>query len=138
MSTIIRPEVSKKNQYWIERHRYYELKHFCLQYPLWKKAYAAIDGLGGSAWMREAVRSSGVSDPTAKAADLLIFYSDKIRLVEEAAEKTDPELARYILKGVTEEMAYDYLRLQFGIPCCKDIYYDVYRRFFWLLDKTRN
>lgn len=32
MSTTIRPEVSEKNQYWIEKHRYYELKHFCLQY----------------------------------------------------------------------------------------------------------
>lgn len=39
MSTTIRPEVSEKNQYWIEKHRYYELKHFCLQYPIWRKSY---------------------------------------------------------------------------------------------------
>ena len=39
MGTTIRPELSEKNPYWIERHRYYELKHFCLQYPIWKKAY---------------------------------------------------------------------------------------------------
>lgn len=45
MSTVIRSEVSKKNVYWIERHRYYKLKHFCFQYPLWKKAYAEIDRL---------------------------------------------------------------------------------------------
>ena len=31
MATMIRPELSEKNPYWIERHRYYELKHFCLQ-----------------------------------------------------------------------------------------------------------
>lgn len=37
MGTTIRPELSEKNPYWIERHRYYELKHFCLQYPIWKK-----------------------------------------------------------------------------------------------------
>lgn len=36
MGTTIRPELSEKNPYWIERHRYYELKHFCLQYPIWK------------------------------------------------------------------------------------------------------
>ena len=47
MGTTIRPELSEKNPYWIERHRYYELKHFCLQYPIWKKAYAALDGLAG-------------------------------------------------------------------------------------------
>lgn len=34
MSTLIRPEVSEKNKYWIDKHRHYELKHFCLQYPL--------------------------------------------------------------------------------------------------------
>ena len=45
MGTTIRPELSEKNPYWIEKHRYYELKHFCLQYPIWKKAYLALDGL---------------------------------------------------------------------------------------------
>lgn len=28
MGTTIRPELSEKNPYWIEKHRYYELKHF--------------------------------------------------------------------------------------------------------------
>ena len=41
MATEIRPELSEKNPYWIGKHRYYELKHFCLQYPIWKKAYNA-------------------------------------------------------------------------------------------------
>lgn len=37
MGTTLRAELSEKNPYWIEKHRYYELKHFCLQYPIWKK-----------------------------------------------------------------------------------------------------
>lgn len=44
MATTIRPELSEKNPYWIEKHRYYELKHFCLQYPIWRKAYASLNG----------------------------------------------------------------------------------------------
>ena len=44
MGTTIRPELSEKNPYWIEKHRYYELKHFCLQYPIWRKAYSVLDG----------------------------------------------------------------------------------------------
>ena len=44
MGTTLRAELSEKNPYWIEKHRYYELKHFCLQYPIWKKAYTALDG----------------------------------------------------------------------------------------------
>lgn len=32
MATKIRPVLSEKNKYYIDKHRYYELKHFCLQY----------------------------------------------------------------------------------------------------------
>ena len=43
MATVLRPELSSKNKYYIDKHRYYELKHFCLQYPEWKKSYSAFD-----------------------------------------------------------------------------------------------
>lgn len=46
MSTLIRPELSETNRYWIEKHRYYELKHFCLQYPLWRHAYNSLIDYG--------------------------------------------------------------------------------------------
>ena len=47
MGTTLRAELSEKNPYWIEKHRYYELKHFCLQYPIWKKIYRSLDGFSG-------------------------------------------------------------------------------------------
>lgn len=53
MGTNIRPELSNKSPYWIERHRYYELKHFCLQYPIWKRAYAALGNLGANPQTRK-------------------------------------------------------------------------------------
>ena len=34
-----RAEVSKKNKYYISKHRYYELKHFCLQYKEWEDGF---------------------------------------------------------------------------------------------------
>ena len=34
---------SQNNEYWISKHRYYELKHFCMQYPLWKAAYRLLE-----------------------------------------------------------------------------------------------
>ena len=37
MSTVIRPEISEKNKYWISKHRFYELRHFCLQYREWER-----------------------------------------------------------------------------------------------------
>ena len=45
MSTNIRPELSQKNKYYVEKHRYYELKNCCLKYTVWKKAYYALVGL---------------------------------------------------------------------------------------------
>ena len=69
MATVIRPSVSTKNKYWIDKHRHYELKHFCLQYPTWKKTYAAIVELSASSSRLGSVSSgSGPSDITAKCA----------------------------------------------------------------------
>jgi hypothetical protein len=58
-------------------------------------------------------------------------------MVDRAAFGADPELAGYILKGVTEGLSFDNLKAASGIPCCKDVYYESYRRFFWLLNKER-
>ena len=139
MSTKIRPEISEKNKYWISRHRYYELKHFCLQYPTWKKACAALDDTSIRSYAAELVPSftNTPGDPTAKLAIAKDYYSRKIKMVEQLALEADPEIGLYILKAVTEELSYTYLRLKLGIPCGRDMYYDRYRKFFWLLSKAR-
>lgn len=138
MGTTIRPELSERNKYWIEKHRYYELKHFCLQYPIWKKAYLSIDGLSKRPTDLAIFSKSNVhSDPTARCVEAREFYFDRMRIVEQTALATDGDLYSYILKGVTEGVSYDHLKTRLEIPCCKDIYYDLYRRFFWLLNKER-
>ena len=139
MATIIRPELSEKNKYWVERHRYYELKHFCLQYPIWKKSYLALDGLSKKpAELEIFVQNSSCSDPTNKCAIAKAYYSERMDLIEKVAEETDPELSSYILVAVTEGHSYEYLKSRLDIPCCRDTYYDRYRRFFWLLNKARD
>ena len=138
MATVLRPELSQKNKYWLERHRYYELKHFCLQYPIWKKAYAALDGLSvRSNDVIATTDKSAVSDPTAKVAEARLFYSERMKMVEDAAKETDSALGDYILLGVTEGLSYDSLAMKYPLPCCKDVYYEMYRRFFWLLNVKR-
>lgn len=139
MGTTIRPELSEKNPYWIERHRYYELKHFCLQYPIWKKAYAALDGLSRRpADMEIFSKNRTAGDPTARCAEARFHYLDRMKTVEQTAIETDSELSNYILKGVTEGWSYDILKARLNIPCGKDAYYNLYRRFFWLLNKARD
>lgn len=138
MGTVIRPEISEKNKYWISKHRYYELKHFCLQYREWKKEYVSImNGLIPSCRIGESTRNSGYTNDTCEKAVLLEDYSNKIQLVEQCAYATDEYLYQYILKGVTENYTYEYLHTRMGIPCCRDTYYARYRKFFWILNKYR-
>lgn len=59
-------------------------------------------------------------------------------MIEKAALEADDKLYSYILKAVTENLSYAYLKTRLDIPCSKDTYYDRYRRFFWLLNKYRN
>lgn len=138
MGTTLRAELSDKNPYWIEKHRYYELKHFCLQYPIWRKAYMALDGLSSRpSDLAMIMTANTLGDPTAKCGIAKSYYSDRINILERVAEKTDKGLGIYILRGVTEGWSYDILKARLEIPCCKDTYYELYRRFFWLLHKER-
>lgn len=139
MATTIRPEISSKNKYYLDRHRYYELKHFCLQYLTWKKTYAALLELGVTSSLLEQSSSIGnSSDLTAKYAIRRSLYADRIKLIEQTAMDADEDLYIYILKAVTEGLSYTYLKTKLDIPCGKDMYYDRYRRFFWLLSESRN
>ena len=139
MTTLIRPELSTKNKYWISKHRHYELKHFCLQYPTWKKTYAAIVELSASSTsLDRAMSSSEPSDLTAKCALKKAYYSEKIKLVEQVAMEADQDLWQYILKAVTEGYSYTYLSTKLRMPCSRDTYYNRYRRFFWLLSEVRD
>lgn len=138
MATVIRPELSIKNKYHIDKHRHYELKHFCLQYPTWKKAYVDLDNIGVSLSTTERISSSNTpGDPTAKRAIAKAQLVERIEMIEKAAREADDYLWHYILKAVTENLSYTYLKTKFDIPCGKDMYYDRYRKFFWLLSKVR-
>ena len=139
MATMIRAEISEKNKYHIDKHRHYELKHFCLQYPSWKKAYADFDDTSISLSTIESIPTSNMpGDPTAKRAVMKAHYSERINLIERIAMEADRYLYEYILKAVTENLSYTYLKSRLNIPCGKDMYYDRYRKFFWLLSASRN
>lgn len=139
MGTTIRPEVSVKNKYWIDKHRHYELKHFCLQYPRWKKLYIYLDNKTTiSPKLYEVKGNRGKVDMTARIAIDKAYYLEKIDLIEETAMETDSSLYPYILKGITEGLSYTYLKTKMNMPCGKDMYYDRYRKFFWILSNKRN
>ena len=139
MGTVIRPTISEKNKYYIDKHRYYELKHFCLQYKEWKKLYALCnESIIFTSTIEQHPSSNIPSDLTARYAIKKAYYSKNITLIENIAKQTDDYLWAYILKAVTEGLSYTYLKTRLEIPCGRDMYYDRYRRFFWLLSNERD
>lgn len=139
MGTVIRAEISEKNRYWISKHRHYELKHFCLQYPTWKRKYKAFNEMGIFSKNDDGIFSNNSpSDLTAAYAIKKAQYSKKIDLIEKIVIEADPDLYTYILKAVTEGLSYTYLKTKMNMPCGRDMYYDRYRRFFWLLSNSKD
>lgn len=135
MATEIRPKLSIKNKYYISKERYYELKHFCLQYIEWSKELNSMRIMASPNIDIRVMTSHEdyISEIAMKRAKL----NSNIDMLREVAEETDTFLADYILKAITEGRTYEYMKLNYDIPCGRDMFYDRYRRFFWLLDKIR-
>lgn len=136
MSTVIRPVVTKKNEYYIPKERYYELKHFCLQYLDWQLYCNSL--IGSSRRYNDGIRSSDPSDPVFEAVRKRERYLNYINMVENAAEQTDPVLGHYILKGVIHGYTYEMVNAREQVPCCRVTYYELYRKYFWILSRLRD
>lgn len=131
MSTTIRPEVKASNKYYISKHRFYELKHFCLQYPEWKENLDSLTILRGQSY--EFSAKTEKDSETEKIAIKIASLRSKMEQVEQAAIASDADIYPFIFKSVTEGISYEKL-IAHGIPCGRDYFYDRFRRFFWILD----
>lgn len=142
MATNTRPEISERNKWWISKHRYYELRHFCLQYPDWERMLNDIDGLpNSSSGIKERVNEGSLPDRTATYAEARIYLDYRMGLVRKAAFEASNHQFWYtiLVDAVTTGASYDVLEAQKGImPVSRNEWYDVYRRFFWFLDKIRD
>lgn len=135
MGTNIRNSVSEANPYYISKHEYLMAKHFALQYNDWKKAKGEIERRVGSGFRIREGHDQAVVSPVEKAMEDSEKYAFRMDLVERAAKIAGEDIWEIVLIGVTTECNYEYLRLIKGIPCCKDVYYRMYRKFFWELNR---
>lgn len=135
MSTTIRPEISEKNPYWIPKHRYYELRHFVMQYPDWNAARNGLDFIHAPTCCIRVKKEP--SDPTMTCAEIRKYYSDRIEMVDRASMGCG--CPYYVLHGILDELSYEKLLLKYPpfIRYTKENYYSCYRKFFWLLSKER-
>lgn len=139
MATVIIPELSKKNKYYIPKHRYYELKHFCLQYGDWLDRIHELENSIALPDLSEITRPktkvTPYLDSTYYLAYEAISLKEKIGKVDQAINELEPWIRKYIFIAVTQGKAFPYLKTVLEIPCEKDTYYERYRRFFWTLNK---
>lgn len=99
-----------KTEYTLSKHRYYELKHFCLQYPDWKLLYSAADGWSG--------KGDTTSRDGIKRAEIIRF----IDLIQACAYDTNRDLLPFVT-GESTSMPSELLYF--------------YRKFFWELSRRR-
>ena len=105
-----------KTEYQLSKHRFYELKHFCLQYSEWKRIYAKLDG-----WPDEISKNEG--DTTSRDGIRRAQIGHNIELIEECARLVGKDILRFVTESQTvlpTELRYQY------------------RLFFWELSKRRS
>ena len=125
-----------KEKYNISDYRFRELYYFCLQYKEWKQELnEKRNSLKGIQY--SALPSSGsLSNPTENNAFECAELSRKCNAIEAAARTADSELYEYILYAVTnEKISFQFLKIQKGIPCERDRYYNSRRKFYYILDR---
>ncbi len=131
--------------YGIDRERYQELKHFCLQYRRKKKLSVSLVTSSAPAITYDKVGSGGFSSgsPTEREA---IAHADKAekakhdcRLIEEAAMWAAGaggyrKAWQAIVDTVADGLTYEQASGRHGLPFCAKDFYGLRRAFFHRLD----
>ena len=139
MGTNYRSQISKKNKYWISKHRFLEISHHCMQYNEWKDEYRTLENQSPKGVDYDGMpHGTDVGNPTESIGMRMAELKTKIERIESVAKEADPVLAKYILKAVTnEDVTFNYLKQFMDIPCEKDMYYDRRRKFYWLMSRKK-
>ena len=135
MGTNIRNDISKSNPYYLSKHEYLMVRHFALQYTDWKKCKREIESRIARGFITGDAVNGTLINPVEKAQEDAEKYIFRMNLIEQAAKIAGEDIWEIVLIGVTTECNYDYLRLIKNIPCCKDTYYKMYRKFYWILNQ---
>lgn len=126
---------SKKSKYYLPKESFLTAVHYCKQYPLWVAEIETIAGtVKGISYDKPRVQASSDYDPTEEAAIRLSDVSKKKDLLDQIAVEIGGNLAEWIVYGVCYDVPYYKLQMK-GIPCGKDLYYLLRRRFYYEVSK---
>ena len=121
----------------ISRDRYLELLHFCRQYRRWKHDADSLLGLQSHAGDGQP-HGSGISDPTARAAERREVLLVKIDLVERCASAAGGgEWFIPLLENICDGKPYSMIDPVYMPTCNRSEFFKARREFFILLNMTK-
>lgn len=131
--TEIRPTTKK---WTLDKHEFYAVYHYALNYEKFvrKRAELKATELKGLAY-DGMPHSKDPGDPTGSIASQIAEYTAKIEAIEDTAKEVDPVLAEFILYAATHDVSYEYLRYKLEMPCGHSRYYELRRKYYYLLSK---
>ena len=126
--------LSTKSKYWLSNAAFYQAYYFALRYQEFKDTLEEMgDGSRGLFYDSQphgSATKSSLEDLAIKRSKV----SEKIDLIESACRLADAELYPWLIKAVTNnDVGYDYLYYQLGIPCSRGTFYDRRRKFYYIL-----
>ncbi len=123
----------KLDKYGISKHKYRELKNFCLQYRekiAERNSYYGISAVQITGMPKGASKDDATFNKVMRASKL----SDDIELLEQTARAADAALFQYIISNVADNIPYEQMN---NPPCGRRQFYEARRKFFYLLSQKR-
>ena len=128
---------SENSKYYIPKEDYLTAIHYSLRYPLWKEEVETMaDTSKGIAYDKDKVQSSFTIDQTFEAAVKIMDSGKqhKIQLVDDTIHTAADGLDYWLRLGVCYGLTFEQLKGK-GLPCERDKYYLIRRRYYYELIK---
>lgn len=124
------------NKYFLPKETFLTVVHYCKQYPLWVDELRKTADTGRAIrYDQDRVQTSGDYDPTSEIAIRRVELTKKKEMVDTAALLVaGKSMASWLINGVCHDRTYTALRAE-GIPCGKNYYYALRRRFYYEMAK---
>lgn len=124
-------------KYGISKHRYRELKAFCMQYQEWKEFLKNNNDTVKSLEITDMPLCHGNSDQTCSLATKRAELSKNIEMIEKCAEKSSIEFKNNLIQNVCNGTSVERMIDIDRIPISKNVFYNYRRIFFINLDKVK-
>ena len=125
----------KNSKYYVEKELYLTTVHFCRQYPTWLAELNIIpDTSKAITYDKEHVKSSNDYDPTSETAMRRAEIERKKNLIDSVADEISQDYKSWLILGICYGLSFFELEER-GMLLPRDRYYDMRRRFYYLLSK---